>query len=352
MWLRQIPQEVKRMDDNQTQNPNQNADDTKQKKQPEIIVNEYGTTKDSAVVIEEDDRTVLLTEDETIIIEKQETIDLAPKNRPRKVYAGMWGSIEIATAGLGLMAVLTAILLFIFIVIPSEKQLEANKDKRDKLDTELTATKKKYDKITNTEAEAAKLVESVQDFETRFLRPPSIGQTAIYQRINGLINAYGLTNTTGPDYIPLEIAGRQSGSRGGDAERGREKFQSLFPGVYVTMTVEGSYQNLRRFIREIETSEQFIVISAIELEPSEKDDRQQNETQTIQAQINNAEVQPLDEFGNPTGQSVQAAAIQNKAPQSSRGRVRGQTVNLTIEMAAYFRRPDFQTIEPVNTSAQ
>ncbi len=334
------------MDDNQ----NQNAEDAQRKKQPEIIVNEYGTTKDSAVVVEEENRTVLLTDDETIIIEKQETIDLAPKNRPRKVYAGMWGPLEIATAGLGLMAVLTAILLFVFIVIPSEKQLEANRDKRDKLDTELTSTKKKYDSITNTEAEAAKLVESVQDFETRFLRPPSIGQTAIYQRINGLINAYGLTNTTGPDYIPLEIA-NQGGSRGGDAERGREKFQSLFPGVYITMTVEGSYQNLRRFIREIETGEQFIVISAIELEPSEKDDRQQNEAQTIQARINNAEVQALDEFGNPTGQSVQAAAIQNNsAPQSSRGRVRGQTVNLTIEMAAYFRRPDFQPIQPINTA--
>lgn len=338
------------MDENNNPNPIETPDEGKEKKLPEMIVNEYGTTKDSAVVVEEDDRTVLLTDDETIIIEKQETIDLAPKNRPRKVYAGMWGPLEIATAGLGLMAILTAILLFVFVVIPSEKQLEANKDKRDELDVELTATKKKYDKITDTEAEAAKLVESVQDFETRFLRPPSIGQTAIYQRINGLINAYNLTNTTGPDYIPLEIAGRQSGNRGGEAERGREKFQSLFPGVYVTMTVEGSYQNLRRFVREIETGEQFIVISSIELEPSEKDDRQQNNTTTAQARINNAEVQPLDEFGVPTGQSVQAATIQNKPPQSSRGRVRGQTVNLTIEMAAYFRRPDFQPIEPINTA--
>ena len=51
------------------------------------------------------------------------------------------------------------------------------------------------------------------------------------------------------------------------------KFQSIFPGVYVTTTIEGSYQNLRRFIREIETSEQFIVISAVELEPAEKEEK-------------------------------------------------------------------------------
>jgi hypothetical protein len=43
----------------------------------------------------------LLTDNETIVIEKQPTIDIAPKNRPRKVYGGMWGQTEIATVGVG-----------------------------------------------------------------------------------------------------------------------------------------------------------------------------------------------------------------------------------------------------------
>ena len=328
---------------NENKNPNNpldNLDNEELKNQPEVIVNEYGTTKDSAVVIEEENRTVLLTEDETIVIEKPETYDVVPTNRPRKVYAGMWGQVEIATVGLGMLAILAAILLFVFVVIPSEKQLEANRDKRNELDTELISNRKKYDTMNNAETEAAKLVESVSDFQTRFLRPPSIGQTAIYQRINGLINAYGLTNTTGPDYVPLEIVGQQTNNRGGDAESGREKFQSLFPGVYITASVEGSYQNLRRFIRELETSDQFIVVSAIELEPAEKDD-QPNKTTAVQARINSAEIQPLDEFGVPVGQSVQAAQTQ-QLPSNARGRTRGQTVNLRIEMAAYFRRSDFQ----------
>lgn len=323
-------------------NPNQPPE----KKEPEIIVNEYGATRDSAVVIEEENRTVLLTDDETIIIEKPENYDVVPVNRPRKVYAGMWGQAEIATVGLGVLAILAAVLLFIFVVIPSQKQLEANRDKRNELDAELISNRKKYDTMNNAETEAAKLVESVADFQTRFLRPPSIGQTAIYQRINGLINAYGLTNTTGPDYVPLEIAGQQTDNRsGGDAEKGREKFQSLFPGVYITATVEGSYQNLRRFIRELETSDQFIVISTVELEPAEKEDQPNKSATTAQAKINSAEVQPLNEFGVPVGQSVQAAQTQS-LPSSARGRTRGQTVNLRIEMAAYFRRADFQPAEP------
>ena len=43
----------------------------------------------------------MLTDNETIVIEKEPFIDLPPKNRPRKVYGGMWGPIELATAGLG-----------------------------------------------------------------------------------------------------------------------------------------------------------------------------------------------------------------------------------------------------------
>ena len=50
-------------------NPNNNEAENN-KKEPEIIVNNYGETKDSAVVIDEADRTVLLTETETIVIEK------------------------------------------------------------------------------------------------------------------------------------------------------------------------------------------------------------------------------------------------------------------------------------------
>jgi hypothetical protein len=90
----------------------------------------------------------------------------------------------------------------------------------------------------------------------------------LYQRINGLIGAYGLTNTNGPTYAPLELADIDQNNQS-DAERGRARFRSLFPGMYITMTVEGSYQNLRRFIREVETGNEFVIISSVELAPSE-----------------------------------------------------------------------------------
>lgn len=316
--------------------------------EPEIIVNEYGATKDSTVVVEEETRTVLLTNDETIIIEKEPRIDIMPKNRPRKIYAGMWGPMEIATVSLGMMAILTVVLLFVLVVLPAKKELEANKTKRNDLETQLISSRNKYGSITTTEARVAELITSVNDFETRYLRNPLLDKTLLYQRINGLISAYGLTNTSGPDYAPLEISDGNRNNQESEGERGREKFQSLFPGVYVTTTVEGSYQNLRRFIREIETSQQFVVISTIELEPAENEEKKPDPSKPTQASINQVQVNPLDPNGFPQNPTFTQTVPQNQQPKIARGKTRGEVVSLRLEMAAYFRRPTFQPMEAGN----
>jgi len=338
--------------------------------EPEILVNDYGATRDSTVVVEEETRTVLLTDNQTVIIEKEPRIDVVPKNRPRKIYAGMWGSAETATVGLGMLAVLAVIILVVLVVLPAQKELERNKAERDRLETELITTRGKYGDITSTETQVAKLITSVDDFEARFLPVEVIGRNALYQRINGLIAAYGLINTTGPEYAPLEIADERR-SQTTETERGRAKFQSLFPGVYVTTTVQGSYQNLRRFIRDIETSDQFVVISTIEFQPAENDDQQQTASgNAAKPSINNVRIvpqqgqnpqnfnlpkqnfdpsnseeyqPPIQRYPNPTvGAPASATQVQRptttfKAP---RGKTRGETVSLHLEMAAYFRRPN------------
>jgi hypothetical protein len=334
------------------ENKNLNEPEETKKTEPEIIVNDYGAARDSAVVVEEETRTVLLTDKETIVIEKEPRIDLVPKNRPRKVYAGMWGPAEIATVGLGMLAILSVIVLYIFFVLPTQKELDANKAKRNELETELMSARGKYGTITTTEKRVAELINSVDDFEGRILRFDAIGKPALYQRLNGLIAAYGLVNTTGPDYAPLEINTRSNNNQQSEQESGRAKFQSIFPGVYVTTTVEGSYQNLRRFIREVETSnDQFIVISAIELEPAEKEENDVTKPTSVAQNQQNPQNQPINPTtkGNPTGvggfqnfpQAGQTPQAQQKNP-ARRGKTSGETVALRIEMAAYFRRPNYQ----------
>jgi hypothetical protein len=311
-----------------------------EEKETEIIVNEYGETRDPAVVVDEPDRTVLVTPDETIVIDKEPSIDVVPVNRPRKVYGGMWGPAELITAGLAMLALLAVVLIYAFVVVPTNRELEHNRNERDRLEADLMSAQQKYGSITNTETHVATLMSSVNDFEMRYLPVSSTGRASLYQRINGLIAGHGLINTSGPDYVPLETLENDDNSVKTDEERGRAKYQSLFPGVYVTMTVEGSYQNIRRFIREIETGGDFVVVSAVELEPS---DTQQRSGSNPQNPAGTVGQQPgVNPAGNPSGfPGTQMPGATTSAPNAAnKGKMHGEVVSLRLEMAAYFRRPN------------
>ncbi len=303
----------------------QNENSEESKKQAEITVNDYGATKDSTVVIEEEDRTVMLTEDETIIIEKTpKAWGIVPKNRPRKVYGGMWGQAEIATVGLSVLALLAVFVLYMFFVLPAQKELETAKARRDQIEAEFKSAESKYGSITSTQTQVSKIVDSINEFETRFLPAETSGKSALYERLNGLIGAYGLVNSSGPDYVPLEIIDPQRRQQT-ENERGRDKLMSLFPGVFVSVTVEGSYQNLRRFIKDIEMSNQFIMVSAVEFVPADK------QTDKPPAQ----QTQQISQDGQPPANNLQ------RLDEIYRAKVRGEIVSLKLEMAAYFRRPNY-----------
>ena len=172
----------------------------------------------------------------------------------------------------------------------------------------------------------------------------SNGQAALYQRLNGLIRAYGLENTSGPDYAPLDPASLNPGQQA-ENEKGRTKYRSLYPGVYVTTTVEGSYQNLRRFIREIETGRDFVVISAVELAPSDTEGQKQTEKTNPSTDANPLNPNPIG--AKPNGKGIVPVTGPNlkpgqpQGPPQAKGKAHGETVSLHLEMAAYFRRPGF-----------
>jgi Tfp pilus assembly protein PilO len=246
----------------------------------------------------------------------------------------MWGPVEIGVVAAGAMAFLAALVVYFFFVIPSNRELALNRSKADSLEAEVVSARTKYGEITSSQDQVTKILTSVDDFETRFLPAVTNGQNSLYQRINGLIMSYGLINTTGPDYQPLETVGQDA--QQDQEDKGREKFRSLYPGVYVTMTVEGSYQNLRRFIRDIETGNEFVMISAIELAPSEDSGKPSAPASRPPQPVTAPGVQPGFQPGPVVQQQPQGARQQ--------GKMHGEIVALHIELAAYFRRPNFAPV--------
>ncbi|MEO6654540.1 MAG: hypothetical protein ABIO36_00505 [Pyrinomonadaceae bacterium] len=285
----------------------------------------------------------------TPIPEVPETVEVVevvyetpPPNRPRKVSSSMWGTLEIAVMSASGLILITVVMVYFFWVLPSNRELAMNKSEAERLEAELISAKSKYGEITNVETQVGKLAASVDDFETRFLPLASNGQSALYQRLNGLIAAYGLVNTTGPDYSPLETVDVSSGQQTDD-EKGRAKYRSLYPGVYVSTTVEGSYQNLRRFIREIETGRDFIVVSAVELAPTdtEKQTNPNSAPNIVAVNPVNPNSAGSTQKGFPPGFGPPVTVNQTQQRQRVPGKMHGETVSLHIELAAYFRRPNF-----------
>ncbi len=263
--------------------------------------------------------------------------------RPRKVSAGMWGLPEIAAISLGGLALLGSILLYVFAVMPSNRLLAKNTSEAERLEAERISANTKYGEINDTEKQVAKLLTSADDFETRFLPASTNGRAALYQRINGLIAAYSLTNSTGPSYAPLEPAEQKIANQS-EEERGREKYRSLFPGVYISMTVEGSYQNLRRFIREIETGNEFVIISSIELGPSDTQTKQPEPGAPPQTTTSTGPAAPVDPRMVNSVNGLPPVAPQPVESKAPGGHTRGELVALRIEMAAYFRRENYSPI--------
>jgi Tfp pilus assembly protein PilO len=249
----------------------------------------------------------------------------------RKVYGGMFAMPEVI--GLGFAGLILLIILgFYFLALaPAQSDLKNKKARLDELEKKLVDAKSKFGNITQTEEKVAYLIQSVTDFEYRHLPISSIGRTALYDRLNGLMAAYNLRNTAGPEYSPLEI--KEFRPDQPQEERGRSKFESLFPGDYINMTIEGSYVNMRRFMRELEASQQFVVISSVELEAAENSQDTARNPGAPPAGIDPA-----------TGQPVQSVR--------PKGKTHGETVSLHLELAAYFRREaaPAKSLTPVQTS--
>jgi hypothetical protein len=84
----------------------------------------------------------------------------------------------------------------------------------------------------------------MQNFENNWLPVAESGRLSLYSTLNDLIKSNGLRNTAGPSYTPLEPIGskKQISPSESATKQGLSKWQSIYPGIAVSLTVEGPYQ--------------------------------------------------------------------------------------------------------------
>lgn len=183
----------------------------------------------------------------------------------RRGVLGIAEVIGLGAAGLMLLVVLVA---YFYFLVPSQSRLSSLLLERNRLQQQLRVLQDDFHSAQDTKATVEKITSSLENFETVRLVARDGGRMLLYEQLNQLMSKNGLRNTSGPTYSALEPLGSKSAEQAAAvaANSAATKWQSVYPGIAVNVTVEGQYQNVRHFVRDIESSKEFIVVNAVELE--------------------------------------------------------------------------------------
>jgi Tfp pilus assembly protein PilO len=216
----------------------------------------------------------------------------------------MFGIAEVVAVAGSCLVLALVLLSYLYFLVPARSRLASLNTDRKQVQANLQTLGGVVHKEEDTKQTVDKIAASLNKFETERLMRADQGRLDLYEELNQLIIKNGLKNTSGPAYTPLDPAGTKAASGKSVAT----KWQSFYPGIAVMVTVEGQYENVRRFIRDVERSKQFVVINEVELQ---------------RATQNNAPVS-VDENGTAT-------------PAAGSG-TRASLVSLQLNMATYFQR--------------
>jgi hypothetical protein len=220
----------------------------------------------------------------------------------------MFGVVEVVALAGSCFVLALVLLSYLYFLVPARSRVATAKADLNQLQANLQTLGTVVDRDLDTKQNVDKIAASLNKFETENLLQQDQGRMDLYEELNELIVKNGLKNTSGPTYTALDPAGTKSTA----GKNVVTKWQSFYPGIAVMVTVEGQYEAVRRFIRDVERSKQFVVI---------------NEVETQRATQNNAPASI--EEGSP-------GVTPGSAPGSGS---RGSQVSLQLNMATYFQRP-------------
>lgn len=241
----------------------------------------------------------------------------------------------IGLFGAALLAFITLFAYFYF-YLPAQSRLRSTQKEAEQLHDQLRTSQKLVSDTTSTSEAVDQMTASVKDFESSRLAGSGSGRLSLYTELNDLIRSNGLRNTAGPSYTPLEPVGvKAQGQQVASAQKqGIAKWQSIYPGIAVSVTVEGPYQSVRHFVHDIEASRHFLIINAVELEGA---------TQSGAAVDLPAQVPVTKPLVGParTGAGRQGTTTAPVVAAPPGGR--GSLVSLRLDMATYFQRSDVKS---------
>jgi Tfp pilus assembly protein PilO len=259
---------------------------------------------------------------------------------------GALGLPEVLALAAAAVLLFVAVFAYLFLLVPQRSRLQSLETERNDLQRLLQSQQQMIGGRKDTQQRVSEILTSLNSFEVEHLGQSS-GVNNIIEELNRLILRNNLRISGGISYTQLQEAapGAQAGrpQRRVSGEEGQARIvQSVFPGIGVTLTVEGTYANLRHFIRDIEADRQFVVVNTVELEgvsdssagvglgAAANEPALASPASPASPRAAPAPARPVNPEGAPMPGAQ--AVVPPTAP------TRGALVSLRLDMAAYFRR--------------
>lgn len=187
-----------------------------------------------------------------------------PNLRDSRKY-GMIGVPELVGFGASGVILIAVIASYFYFLTPARARLKTVQAEHARLEAKIVTAQQGVNMNASPQATVDEINQSLDSFESGSLLARSQGRLELYSRLNEMLRRHKLRNTAGPVYAPLDALGGP-GAPATAARAGNARWQSLYPGISISVTVEGPYADLRRFLSEIESSKHFVVINAVEFE--------------------------------------------------------------------------------------
>jgi Tfp pilus assembly protein PilO len=185
----------------------------------------------------------------------------------RTSFLGVPEMIALAAA-CGLLAL--AFAAYFLMLVPERSRLAAAERERQQLQTQIRSAGESREHDRSTGQTVSRILQSLTRFESDSLDVRGMGDKQLIEELNQKIARSGLARAQFSFiYQDDTQAGanqsaqqRAAGNLAGSARRR----QTVFPSTDISLSIEGNYASLRRFIRDVESSRRFVVINGVQLE--------------------------------------------------------------------------------------
>jgi Tfp pilus assembly protein PilO len=193
---------------------------------------------------------------------------LAPFRGSRRTsFLGVPEVVALVAAGVLLALALAA---YFLMLVPARMNVANLETERTSLQTKIRAATENRNQRQTTGETVARIVSSIERFESSALAPRETSVMKLYEELNAKTKRSGLARAQFSFVHQDDTqagASQQSQQRAaGNLAGSARRRQDVFPAVDISLSIEGTYPNVRRFVRDLEQSPRFIVINGIQLE--------------------------------------------------------------------------------------